>query len=412
MAVIGIVAEYNPLHNGHIYHIRQCRDLCRPEAVVCVMSGGFTQRGEPALVDKWARAEMALAAGVDLVFELPVAFAARSANHFARGALLALAATGIVTHICFGSECGDLDLLRKIASVLNDEPESYRREIKSALKEGESFPAARSLALVRHLAARAEIDPGEMASVLEQSNNILGIEYLRVLESENLALEPLTVKRHGAGYHQSGNLINPGASFIRREILAGRPLGELSGLPSPTRDILDREFKAGRGPADPSRLFDMVRFQLLKTPSTEISDLYDVSEGLENRIKNAAYSAHPGEMADRLKTKRYSSTRLTRILLYACLGLTKQKAQVFDVYGPLYLRLLGFSPQGRKILHEIRGKSGLPLISRLGSLHSPRYSAAMQEMLALDCLATDLQAILFPGTTSPGMDYRHPPVIV
>jgi cytidyltransferase-like protein len=182
LKVAGIVAEYNPFHNGHLYQLEQTKALCSADYVVCVMSGNFIQRGEPAIVDKWARAEMALLCGADLVVEIPVAYAMSSAEYFAQGAVKILDSMNIIDFLCFGSESGSIDLLDLIADILHTEPEEYKTNLKEALSRGLSFPAAREAGLRRYMNGK----PGStynIDNIMNNSNNILGIEYLKALKT-------------------------------------------------------------------------------------------------------------------------------------------------------------------------------------------------------------------------------------
>lgn len=202
MKVVGIVAEYNPFHNGHRYHIEEARKCTGADFVVVVMSGDFVQRGEPAVIDKYHRTEMALSQGADLVLELPAAFACASAEYFATGAVSLLHALGCVDTLCFGSECGHLDLLEEIADLFIQEPSEYKEYLKTALKSGYSFPAARDEALKEYFAEDL-VKTAQIASVLSAPNNILGIEYIKALKVLGSSIRPVTITRMGQGYHET-----------------------------------------------------------------------------------------------------------------------------------------------------------------------------------------------------------------
>ncbi|MGE5404224.1 MAG: nucleotidyltransferase [Candidatus Saccharibacteria bacterium] len=413
MSIVGIVAEYNPLHGGHLYHIEESRRITQADAVICVMSGNFAQRGEPAIVDKWARAEMALRAGADLVFEIPVAFAARSAYFFALGSVLMLQKTGVVTHISFGSELGDIRPLQDLASVLAKEPPALQSLLKQRLKQGLSYPAARSQALLDYMSDSPVAKDHDLKSLLSSPNNILAMEYLRIICQEQCTLIPATVHRKGSGYYEPGNTEFPSATYIRTQIAAGTPVEQLIGLPPATRQILSREFAKGSGPVNQAQLTELALFMLKRLSPNELAQIYDVTEGLENIFKKAgATSSSLDELFEKIKSKRYNRTRLNRILLYVLINLTKQICEDFDSSGPLYLRLLGFSPCGQKILQDMKTKSELPVITKTGSLRSPRYSdPKLKSMLAFDVLATDLYSIL-TGRCISGLDYSQAPVSI
>ena len=216
MRAVGLVTEYNPLHNGHLHHLRESLRMTGADASVVVMSGHFLQRGEPALADKWVRTEMALAAGVDLVFELPFAFACNSAPHFAMGAVQSLNALGVVDSLCFGSEAGELAQLDRVASVLIERQGELERLTATRLRDGVSYPAARSSVVAGFL---PELPPDILAS----PNNILGIEYLKALRSSGSQLVPYTIKRLGAGYHDTDVTTQvASATGIRKMIAEGK----------------------------------------------------------------------------------------------------------------------------------------------------------------------------------------------
>ena len=201
MKVVGIVAEYNPFHYGHLYHLQSSRSLTEADCVVVVMSGNYTQRGEPAVVSKWARAEMALLSGADLVIELPVAYAMGSAEYFAYGAVRLLDSLGVVDAMCFGSESGDIEDLQAIASILADEPEEYKDLLKNHLSDGHSFPSARQKALSGYL--RGRHGKADLTRLLKSSNNILGIEYLKALLRLDSKIKPVTISRIGSDYNST-----------------------------------------------------------------------------------------------------------------------------------------------------------------------------------------------------------------
>ncbi|MDH7498018.1 MAG: nucleotidyltransferase [Syntrophomonadaceae bacterium] len=417
MAVAGIVAEYNPFHRGHAYHLQQAKLRSGAEAAVAVMSGHFVQRGEPALLDKWARAEMALHGGVDLVFELPFAWAVRSAYYFARGALLCLAATGVVTHLCFGAEADSLDLLLELAAILADEPEPFREELKAALARGVSFPAARALAVAAFLRQPGHAAVAEQAlRTMASPNNILALEYLKVIRQESLPLVPVLIPRRGPGYHD----LSPGpwasASAVRamcREADWSDRVG--ASLPPSSLEVMRREFALGRGPVFPEAL-DLILLALLRRASLEeLRRIADVTEGLENRIKKAARtSTSLAELTEGIKSRRYNLTRIQRVLLHALLQVTAADLQAYDHAGPSYLHVLGFSPRGQKILLRTRKAARIFLLTRVAPALRGRRALqdpAGRAMLELDLLATDLYALLrAPGQRHAGGDFTTAPV--
>lgn len=409
MKIAGIVAEYNPLHRGHLFHIHETRRLLKADGIICVMSGNFTQRGEPAIIDKWARAEMAIRAGADLVFEIPVIFAVRSAYHFARGAITLLDMTGVTTHLSFGSEQGELVPLQELAAILHQEPPVLRTYLKHYLDAGHSYPAARARALAAYFEHLSIQKPYSVIDILAQPNNLLAIEYLRFLKDIDSSMIPVTITRKGAGYYEPGNIEYPSASYIRSRLYEHTPVDELTGLPSFTRDIIRREFENGRGPVAQKHLADIILYLLRRLPLEDLAAVDDIAEGLEHRLKKAAEtSSNLEQLISSVKTRRYNRTRINRILFYLLTGITREKSTRLTEHGPAYLRLLGFSPQGRKILQNMKMKSRLPIITKLGRIEGNRYpDPIMREMLELDVMATDIYA-LFTGQPA-GEDYIRAP---
>ncbi len=409
MSIVGIIAEYNPFHNGHLYHLQQARSLAQAEAVICVMSGSFVQRGEPAVIDKWARAEMALRCGADLVFELPFCFAVRSAYNFARGAVQALDRTGIVTHICFGAETPDLAFLQQIASVLHEEPEEFQTALKNLLSQGHSFPSARALAASFYLTKSTKnvrLDHSQILATMMSPNNILAIEYLRALRELKSPIIPLLVQRVGPGYHDT-NLTQFASATAIRNALLNPSWHELVKpvMPPASYEILLRETERGKGPVNEEHLTPVLLALLRRTPVSELAAIHDVTEGLERRIKKAAQQANSlANLKSLIKAKRYNLTRINRILLYVLFNLTKSRVAAFDEAGPAYLRLLGLSPHGQKILLKMKSKCRILLINKAKTgrtLLQRQSNPVGRDMFDLDVLATDIHSLFF------GEAYRH-----
>ncbi|MCR4442340.1 MAG: nucleotidyltransferase [Peptococcaceae bacterium] len=412
MKVTGIIAEYNPFHNGHLYHLTRAREKTGAAAVICVMSGNFMQRGEPAIVDKWARAEMALANGADLVLELPALYATRSAYWFARGGIETLYRTGVVTHLSFGVETHEPDMFLKTARLLVQETPEFRSALKRALKKGHSFPKARSLALAGEFMESA---------VWNKPNNILALTYIQVLQEMKIPLEPVPVTRKGAGYEETqlapGRL--PSATAIRHRIInsGDGPLHVTAGmeefLPQTSIKILCREFEKGRGPVSREDMDRQVMTLLRRSSESELLKIVDLTEGLENRIvKTAQMSVGISDFLDKLKTKRYTYTRLQRFLVHLLLNYTKDKESVLKG-GPPYLRILGFTSTGRKLIKKIKETSMLPVITK--AAHCRKFSASGETFSVFwetDLLAASLYSLLYPAAACRhgNADYFRAPV--
>ena len=399
MAVCGIVAEYNPFHSGHAWHIAQSRAILGAgSAVVCVMSGNFVQRGSPAVFLKHARAEAAVRCGADLALELPLPWALSSAERFARGAVSLLASTGVVTHLSFGSEGGDLTALERIAALLaRSELDPLIRE---ALGRGLPYAAARQ--------AAAEALSGERLDIMSTPNNILGIEYLKALRALDAPIAPLAIPRRGAGHDAAdgaGDLLS--ASALRERLKTGK---DVSGaVPAAAFDIYERETAAGRGPVFEENLDTALLSRLRALRRENFAALPDMSEGLENRLFHAAREA--GSFAEAValaKTKRYAASRLRRAFAGAALGLRAE-----DVAGtPPYLRVLAASARGKALLAQMRETAALPVLTKPAAVRELDEKA--RRVFALEAGAADLYVLALPAAEQRrgGEEWRIGPVIV
>lgn len=408
MHVTGIIAEYNPFHGGHAYHVAEARRLGRPDLVVAVMSGHITQRGEIAFCDKWTRAAMAVAGGVDLVFELPAVFAVRSAENFAAGGVRLLAALGVTGSLSFGVETGTPEQLAVVAAEI-DQPRVVGG-LKQNLRAGHSYAAS----LVAALA-----DSGHVADDFVASpNNILGLEYLRALKRFAPHLVPLPVRRIGSGYHATGIAGElSSATAIRRRISSGEgvPADAAAALPAASRALLSRRISEGSAPADPGRLDVHLLAKLRCLSRAELDNLPECSEGLQNRLIAAAQQAGdtPGLLAA-LKTKRYPYSRLQRIVAHILLGTTRDALAEFDRAGPLYARVLAANRVGQSALRLFSRTSSLPVITRTAAVLNSRMLrdrllSPLQTMLMYDIRATDLWALCLPSPAARigGLDFLH-----
>ncbi len=391
MKATGLIVEYNPFHNGHLYHLRQSKQISGANCTVCVMSGNFIQRGEPSIVNKWARARMALASGIDLVLELPVVYSMSSAEFFAYGAVRLLDSTGVVDSICFGSESGSIKELDILAGVLADEPAAYKRLLKENLARGLSYASSREKALAGYLSFSSGIGP-----ILNSSNNILGIEYLKALKRLNSKMLPFTIKRIHNEYNSiemTGSISS--ATSIRKNIF-GSP-GEAvyssqagRALPTQVISILEEEFNAGRGPISASDYESIIISNIRSAPLSSLRKLPYVSEGMENRLKSAAASSGSlNELIDTISTKRYPKTRIQRILFSILTGLAGEELDNFSRYsGPQYIRVLGFNDAGRALLSEINKKATLPVIVKTADFKNS-CNPLLKRMLQIEAHATD-----------------------
>lgn len=372
MVICGIVSEYNPFHKGHEKHIALTREKTGADMVICAMSGNFVQRGEPAVFDKWTRAACALIGGADAVIELPLLCAVQSAEGFAAGGVGVLAAAGAGV-ISFGCETDDIALLERIAQMLSSETEDYKEELKRHLSLGLSFPKARMKAAFR----------GESEDLF-LPNAILGIEYIKAILKNKLDIKPFAVKRIGQDYHSS-DIAAPYASAtaIRGAIDGSDFKSVYKAMPEACADYVRQSIDAGLAPVMPYRFDRELLFALRRGGREYIASLPDVSEGLENRIYDAADSCGSrAKLIGRVKTKRYTYTRISRILLCALLGVTKKMIEEHNNLGARYIRILGV--KNRDILSYLSRSSSVPLIT--GSVAGSQYDAA-------DISASDIYAL-------------------
>jgi len=410
MRVVGLITEYNPFHNGHLHHLRESLVSARADASVAIMSGHFLQRGEPALVDKWVRTEMALAAGVDLVLELPTAFACNSAPHFAMGAIQSLQALGVVDAVCFGSESGDLALLDTIASVLVHRHQEIEARTTARLRDGVNYPAARAEILAAFL-------PEVPAGVLGSSNNILGVAYLKALRTIGSRIAPYTIKRRGAGYHETevvGRVAS--ATGIRKRLNEGATIDGL--LPRSCVEILARAIDSGQS-LDTERLFVAMQTPLLQGPEA-LQEIYLVEDGLERRLSVASQQAASFDaLVTAINSRQWTRTRIQRALMAVLLQIKTMEMTAFLQTGPLYLRVLGHSDRGRQVLSRARRRKTLPMVAdparathTLRKFYRNRSTLPKlaTEMLHLDLRATRLYGLLQKNRPAGSLnqDYYQP----
>ena len=424
MKIVGLITEYNPFHNGHLHHIEQAKQITGADAAVVVMSGDYVQRGVPAFMPKRVRAEMALKCGASAIFELPVCYATGSAEHFALGAVSLLDSLGIVDCICFGSECNDLDALSHVADILSREPHDYRTLLKNNLKKGSSFPSARQNAMLEYT------KNSSYASLLDDPNNILGIEYLKALKKVESPMVPFTIRRMGSHYHDqsldSGNLSSASAirsllaysgSAISTERMGGgfedtafsTVLGELEEqVPSSCLALL-KDYHRVAYPIYRNDFSILLKYKLLnKTPST-LTRYMDVSEELANRICDKLNNFfNYKQFAELLKTREVTQTRINRALLHIMLGTKKTDVAEYAESGRhFYARLLGYRKDKAKLISHIVKRSTLPVLIRLSDRES--LPALGQKMLRNDLLASNLymSVVTDKYKTAFQNEYKH-----
>lgn len=409
--ILGIICEYNPFHNGHLYHLNESKKLTNSDYSVAIISGNFTQRGEPSIVSKWVKTEMALKCGVDLVLELPAIYSISSAENFAYGAIKILDSLNIVDYIAFGSECGDISILDDIVQVLVEEPKAYRTLLSHELSTGVSFPKAREKALMMYLG-----NMRRFANVLSSPNNILGIEYLKALKKQNSIIQPVTIKRQESDHNN--NMFTSSSRFasgsaIRSACLSTNIDNLQKYMPEDSFYLLEECLKKGIYVKDLSCFDKEILYTLRKMSTSEIANLPDVSEGLEYAIKNAANSCNSVvELLTLIDTKRYTRTRLQRILLYAILGITKDDIQLSKKLTP-YIRILGFNENGKKIISEAsRRNPKLNLITSPKKFMDDSSNKNLKHLLQKDIWASNVYTLGFEYESKANLDYTHKLIIV
>jgi predicted nucleotidyltransferase len=390
MLIAGIIAEYNPFHNGHAYHIARTKQN-GAEAVVAVMSSNFVQRGEPALLSKRSRAEAAVRCGADLVIELPVPWSCGNAQSFARGGVSLLCALGCVDILSFGSECGSTELIRVAVEAVSSEKTVLL--LKEKLREGLSFASARECAV-------SELYGEETASVISSPNDTLAVEYIAEIKRQNDMLKPSAVKRLGAS-HDSGTPDEKGfasASHIRGLIKSGGDW--INFVPEESAKVISREIHSGKAPSDYKKLETAVLAALRVSSAESFLWLPDISEGIENRIISAARSASTlDELFDAAKTKRYSHARIRRIVLHVFLGITS----CLQNGVPPYIRVLALNGKGREILKIAQDTATLPIIARPQEIAS--LGQYERDVFAAECKASDLYELSLPVPGPCGAEF-------
>ena len=488
--VLGIIAEYNPFHNGHLYHLTESKRKCNAKYAVAIISGNFTQRGDASIVNKFEKAKMAIENGIDMVIELPTLYSISSAENFANGAIKILNELNFATHISFGSESGDINQLNNIASILTDEPEEFSKLLKEELRKGSSFPVARQNAIEKFLNltnkntsnnnnnnnndnnndnSNNDTNYSKFNKLLNSPNNILAIEYLKALKKTKSYITPITIERKNVDYY-SENIVENFASStkIRKEISenlnmhtnimdinnmsinnmdinnidmnnmdANMDMFLNSCMPKKSYDIIKENIEKGNCIQGLKCFEDMIFYKLRSMQINEIKEIPDVCEGLENVIKKASNETNSLEdLINKCKSKRYTRTRIQRILIYALLGITRQDMEMSENANP-YIRVLAVNKNGRELLSIINktivNKANIKtdinnininkqnentdnkiniketnIITSLKKFESTNEDKALKRMMEIDKLATDIYTIKQRSGYIGGLDYTMP----
>lgn len=360
MKHIGIIAEYNPFHNGHAYQLYKAKELFPDKKLVVLMSGNYVQRGEPAIYNKYLRAACALSESADIVFELPLVYASASAEHFAHAAVLSFIKMGIVDTLCFGAEHDNLTLLQEIAHLLVKEPDNFKAILQQEMKNGNSFPKARMIAI------RACIKHPDIAQIMYQPNNILAIEYLKAIEKLQANITPVIIKRTGNHYHDTDLTSNyQSATAIRNAIHNDINITELS-IPMKSLQFL-RESPFTR-PIYISDLYHYMQY-VIWHEKEHLADYFEVSTDLANQLSSMQlYPSSLDTLMDHLANKQYTNTRIRRSFMNILLGITKSEMSANKETGYIYyLRLLGFKKDTSFLLKDIKQQTTLPIINKVAN---------------------------------------------
>ncbi|MCL2717935.1 MAG: nucleotidyltransferase [Lachnospiraceae bacterium] len=395
MKTIGIIAEFNPFHHGHKYLIDEAKRITQADFCICIMSGNFVQRGAPALLDKYVRTRMALLNGIDLVVELPVYYATGSAEYFSRGAVRLLDKLGVVDFLCFGSECGDIGILKSSAKKLSDENPAFQKALQANLKKGLSFPNARSQSIESLLlfTANAAHSSIELPTIINEPNNILGIEYLKALDFFDSKIVPVTIKRHGLGYHDEQTA---SATAIRKLLTGVKPGDKPDNLPELSKAVPKNTlpFYENQEKNKITKLYDIDTFsELLYYKLTLNSDsgythFFDVSSDLSDKIRKNLFHFYGYEdFIHTLKSKDLTYMRISRCLNHILLDIYDTDVTLFmENDYVFYARMLGFKENAGALLKKIKKCSSIPLLSKLADAEK------LLDGIGMKMLKKDIQA--------------------
>ncbi len=407
--VLGIIAEYNPFHNGHMYHLEKAKEQSGAQYSICVMSGNFVQRGNTSILNKWKKAEMALKNGIDLVIELPTIYSVASAESFSLGAIKLLDSLKIVDAISFGAETDDFAALNNISNIAFEEPKKYKDLLNKELKKGISFPQARENALMLYLD-----DNKRYANILNSPNNILAIEYLKSLKKIKSTIQPIPIKREKVYYNENTIVDEFASATAIRNLLKNKQFSEIRKVvPKDTYEILSKESELENIVLDLSAYEKQIIYNLRKMSVEEIAQLPDVNEGLEHSIKNAAsFSNNIKDFINIVKTKRYTQTRIQRILICALLGITKRDVIMGKRAIP-YIRVLGFNEKGKELISRIsKANPKAQVITSVKKFEKQNNNKTYKRLLDIDIFSTNIYTMACKNDSIANLDYTKNMVII
>lgn len=399
--VLGIIAEYNPFHNGHLLHLNKSKEETGAKYSICIMSGNFVQRGNTSIVNKWVKTEMALKSGIDLVLELPTVYSISSAENFAEGAIKLLNSLKIVDTVSFGSENSDIDILNRISGILYEEPKQYVEFLNTELKKGFSFPKARENAILLYL------NDQKYSNILNQPNNTLAIEYLKALKKYKSHIMPIAIKREKAFYNSNCIVDEYASATAIRNMIINNQFNDIRKvMPRLAYDLLMQEIENNQYVIDISKFEKEILYSIRRLSTTDLKKFPEVNEGLENAIKNAANSCNTlAELINIIKSKRYTQTRIQRILLYILLNITQKDMYISRKTVP-YARILGYSPKGKELISEIyNANPKITLITSVKNFFDSSNNKTYKHMLSKDILATNIYTLAYKNNSVANLDY-------
>ncbi|MFA9398711.1 MAG: nucleotidyltransferase [Clostridiaceae bacterium] len=361
MKIAAVISEYNPFHNGHLYHLNKTREQTNADAVITIMSGNFVQRGLPASIDKWSRAKTAIDCGIDLVIELPALYSLSSAEIFAYGAVSLLNSLNVIDYLSFGSESGNIEDLKKIANIIAFESDDYKRILKLNLKTGLPFHKARFEA-IKYCTNNSDI-----TNLVKTSNNILALEYIKHLIKLESSITPVTIKRLGGDYNSQGlNSSYSSATAIRKHLNNSTEYEHImKHVPEKSFEIIENLYKEGSEFSYEDKMVDYLKYKMFSSKDININ-LPEASEGIENKIFNALKTATTfDDLVSNIKTKRYTYTRISRILCQYFIGFDEYNIETLRKETCPYARILGANSKGREVLKLIKKSSDIKLISNI-----------------------------------------------
>ena len=391
---IGIIAEYNPFHNGHLYQIQKAKELTGADTVIAVMSGNFTQRGDTSLINKFEKAKIALQNEVDMVIELPTIYSISSAENFVLGGIKILNEIGNIDYLVFGIEEENLEKLQAIADVLVNEDDEFKRNIKEELDKGNSYPKAREIVLKKVLSSE------NVENIMQKPNNILAIEYLKALKTTNSKIKPFAIKRKNTMHNDENINENYASGTYIRKLFIENNFNEIKKVvPKYTYERLLELKNQGTYVSSINDFSDIVIYKIRTMTKEEISKIADVNEGLENSIKLASTTCKTiDEIIEKVSTKRYTKTRISRILTYILLDITKSEMEQ-SKNANQYIRVLGVNKKCEGILKTINNDK---LIT---SLKKFEENNGENQLLNIDKKATEIYTIKYQKSVQANLDY-------